>query len=251
VEGEGSLFDRLRAEREVADIQLDLDVGQIDRLSAQARVASFFAPGFDPTDLEAAGELVDAVPVPPLDVLLARALASRSDYLALTFEEARWETERRAAERLKLPRVSVTAGWKRSHTSLVSDSGYAVTANVAVPAFNRGGAQVTRAEVARARVEAERQALHARIDSEVRRAHAAASRYRELVGRYRSDAVARATDLVSIATAAYEEGEYGILEVMDAHRVQLDVELRLLTLSATARGAAIDLDAATGGRTMP
>ena len=47
-QGEGSRFDRLRAEREVADIDTDLGTVAIDRLTAQARLASFFALGTDP-----------------------------------------------------------------------------------------------------------------------------------------------------------------------------------------------------------
>ncbi len=57
--------------------------------------------------------------------------------------------------------------------------------------------------------------------------------------------------MAAIATAAYEEGEYGILELLDAHRVTLGAELRLLDLSAAARRAAIELDRAIGGETTP
>ena len=250
-EGEGSRFDRLRAEREVADIETDLEAVAIDRLGAQARLASFFAPGSDPAGLQAAGRLADGAAVPALEALLTQALARRPDYRALTFGEARWETERRAAERLRFPGVSVTAGWKRTGSTAVRSSGYAVTATVAVPLFNRGQAQVARAEAARGRTDAERQALGTRIESEVRVAHAAASRYRELAASYRAGSVERAAELAAIATAAYEEGEYGILELLDAHRVTLGAELRWLDLSAAARRAAIDLDRAIGGETTP
>ena len=250
-EGEGSRFDRLRAEREVADIDTDLKAVEIDRFGAEARLASFFAPGSDPAGLQAAGRLADGAAVPALDWLLAQALARRPDYRALTFGEARWETERRAAERLRFPEMSVTAGWKRTASPTVSGSGYAVTATVAVPLFNRGQARVARAEAARGRTDAERQALGTRIESEVRVAHAAASRYRALADSYRAGSVERAAELAAIATAAYEEGEYGILELLDAHRVTLGAELRLLELSAAARRAAIELDRAIGGEPTP
>ena len=250
-EGEGSRFDRLRAEREVADIETDLETVAIDRLGAQARLASFFAPGSDPAGLQAAGPLSDGAAVPALDSLLTQAFARRPDYRALTFGEARWETERRAAGRRRFPGVSVTAGLKRTNSPAVSGSGYAVTATVAVPLFNRGQAQVARAEAARGRTDAERQALGTRIESEVRVAHAAASRYRELADSYRSDSVERASELAAIAAAAYEEGEYGVLELLDAHRVTLGAELRLLELSAAARRAAIELGRAIGGETTP
>ena len=250
-QGEGSRFDRLRAEREVAEIGTDLDTVAIDRGTAQARVASFFAPGTDPAGLTAAGRLTEGEKVPDLDALLTQALARRPDYRALTFGEARWATERHAAERLRFPAASVTAGLKRTGPPGARDSGYAVTATLGVPLFNRGQAQVDRAEAARARVSAERLVLGSRIEREVRVAHATASRYRELVDRYRVGSVDRAAELAEIATAAYEEGEYGILELLDAHRVTLGAELRLLELAAAGRRAAIELDSAIGGETTP
>jgi cobalt-zinc-cadmium efflux system outer membrane protein len=250
-EGEGSLFDRLRAEREVADIETDLGTVTIDRLTAQARLASFFAPGVDPARLTAMGSLTDGGTISGLDVLVAQAVAGRSDYRALARSDAQWAIERRAAERLRLPGAAVTAGLKRTGAPTARNSGYAVTANVAVPLFNRGQAQVARADAARGRIDAERQALRIRIESEVRVAHAAASRYRALADTYRLGSVEQAAELASIATAGYEEGEYGILELLDAHRVTLGVELRLLELSAAARRAAIELDRATGMETTP
>ena len=250
-EGEGSRFDRLRTEREVADIETDLQAADIDRLTAQARLASFLAPAADPRTLSAAGRLLDRAAVPSAAELRERALVQRSDYRALILGESRWTTERRAAERLRLPATAVTAGLKRSGVSLARESGYVVAATLAVPLFNRGQQQVARAEAARARTVAERDALRTRIESEVRAAHAEASRYRALAERYRNESVAPAAELAEIAAAAYEEGEYGILELLDAHRVVLRAELRLLELSAAARRAAINLDLAVGREVSP
>lgn len=250
-EGEGSRFDRLRTEREVADVETDLETAVIERLTAQARLAAFLEPGTDAGGLSAVGGLLDAAPVPDPDALVARALARRADYRALASRETRWATERRAAERLRLPSAAVTAGLKWSGPARGRESGYVVAATVGVPFFNRGQAQVARAEAARARTDAERRALRARIRSEVRAAHAAASRYRALADRYRVASVEPAAELAAIATAAYEEGEYGILELLDAHRVVVGAGLRLLDLSAAARRAAIDLDLAAGGEAAP
>ena len=248
-EGEGSSFERMRAEHEIADVTIDLEIIRIGRLQSQARLASYFAPGSDPSQLHAIGHLGKAAPPPALDLILSQAVSNRSDYRALGLDEARWETERRAAERLRFPGAAVTAGIKRSAVANRTDSGYALTATVAIPLFNRGQLQVARAEAARARVDAEQVALRTRIEGEVRSAHAAASRYGAVIQRYRTESLWRAVELVAIATAAYEEGEYGVLELLDSHRVRLDAELRLLGLSAAARHASIELDAAIGGGT--
>ena len=250
-QGEGPRFDRLRVEREEADVQTDLAVAQIGRRMAQARLAAFFATGTDPEGLSAAGNLDARRALSDTTALMARALERRSDYRALTLHVARWETERRAADRLRLPGALLTGGMKRAESSGSGDIGYAVTAALSVPVFDRGQVQVARADAGRARVEAERRALAARIAADVSAAHAAATRYRELADRYRAASVERATELVTIVTAAYEEGEFGILELLDAHHVTLRAQLRLLELSAAARRAAIDLDRAVGEEMTP
>lgn len=250
-EGEGSRFDRLRTEREVADVETDLEAAVIDRLTAQARLAAFLEPGTDPDGLSAVGRLLDAAPAPNPDVFLARALVRRADYRAVTSRERRWATERRAAERLRLPAASVTAGMKRSGATAGNESGYVVAATVGLPLFNRGQLQAARAEAGRARADADRQTLRARIESEVRAAYVSAARYRALAERYRVESVEAAAELAAIAGAAYEEGEYGILELLDAHRVVVGAGLRLLELSAAARRAGIDLDLAAGGEVAP
>lgn len=250
-EGESSRFDRVRAEGEVAEIETDFATVVIDRLTAQARLASFFAPGTEPAGLTAVGQLATNKTIPTLDSLLTQALARRPDYRALTLSEKQWAIERRAAARLRLPAVAVTAGLKRTGGPKARASGYVVTATVGVPLLNRGQEQVARAEAARGRTDAERQALGTRIESDVRVERATASQYRELADSYRTGSVDRAAELTEIATAAYEEGEYGILEVLDAHRVRLRSELRLLELSGAARRAMIELERAIGGQTTP
>ena len=250
-EGEGSRFDRLRVDREIADVEADLEATEIGRLSGQARLAAFFGPGTDTTGLRADGPPMDPEPVSGLDTLLPEALSRRSDYRALELAQSRWETERRAAERLRLPGASLSAGLKRANTPVSSGSGYALTAALSVPLFNRGQAQTARAEAARARSSSERLLLGTQIEGDVRATHAAASRYAQLVVRYRAESVAPAGELVSIATAAYEEGEYGILELLDAHRGKLSAERRLEELAAEARRASIHLDHAVGRRVTP
>ena len=254
-EGEGSRFDRQRAEREVADVEADLAIARIGRSGAQAHLAAFFAPGSDPDALVAAGSLADLAAggaSQSLEALLPRALAQRSDYRALASREARWMIERRAAERLRLPGAAVTAGLKRNATTRRgADAGYAVTATVGVPLFNRGQLQTARAEAARARIEAERHMLRGRIEREVRVARTAASGYLALADEYRATSVEPAAELASIAQAAYEEGEYGVLELLDAHRVTLGAVLREQELLAAARRAMIEFDWAVGEMSSP
>lgn len=250
-EGEGSRFDRLRAEREVAEVDADLALAGIDRRRAQARLAAFFAAGTDPDGLAATGRLDDSPAPPVLAPAAGETPERRPDYRALGLEAERWGAEERAARRLRLPSAQLTGGMKRSGVLGAMESGFVFGASLSVPVFNRGQARAARAAAAGARVEAERRSLAARIAAEVHAASAAAAGARELADRYREDSVARAAELVAIATAGYEEGEFGILELLDAHRVALSAELRSLELSAAARRAAVELDRASGRELTP
>lgn len=250
-QGEGSRFDRLRAEREVAEVDADLALADIARRRAQARLAAFFAEGTDPDGLAAAGRL-DDYPVPDVPARAAGPPSERRPaYRALGLQGERWKAEERAARRLRLPSAQVTGGLKRSGVLGAADTGFVLGASVSVPLFDRGQAQAARAAAARARLEAERRTLAARIAAEVHAASSAAAGARALADRYRDDAVSRAAELVAIADAAYEEGEFGILELLDAHRVSLRANLRALDLAASARRAAIELDRAAGREMTP
>ncbi len=248
-EGEGSRFDRLRVEREVAEVQADLAATELGRAVAQMRLASFFRHGTTPGTLSAVGNLEDR-PVWPVGSAVG-AETQRPDLRALAADEARWEAEGRAAERLRLPTASLSGGLKRAATAGSGATGYAMTAAFSVPIFSRGRAEAARAEAGQARAAAQREALAARIAAEVDVARTTARQYRDLVDRYRAESVDLATELVAIATTAYEEGEYGILELLDAHRVTLHTHLRWIALSAAARRGAISLDHAIGRQVTP
>ena len=248
-EGEGSRFDRLRVEREVAEVEADLAATHIGRDVARTRLASFFRPGTAAATLSAAGSL-DARRALP-GTTAAAAVGQRADYRALRLDEARWDAERRAAERLRLPSASLAGGIKRARTAGSSDTGYAVTAAVNVPIFSRGDSQLIRADAGRARAAAQREVLAGQITADVDAARVTAIQYQKLADRYQADSVGRATALVAIATAAYEEGEYGILELLDAHQITLQTRLRQIALSAAARRGAIALDRALGRQVTP
>ena len=73
----------------------------------------------------------------------------------------------------------------------------------------------------------------------------------ERAARYRQSAAEIAEPLAKIGRVAYEEGELGILELLDSDRQALDARLRILDLAAAARRAAIDLDRAIGREFRP
>ena len=190
-------------------------------------------------------------PPAPADALVAEALASRGDYRAAELAISRVQAERQAAARLAVPTPTLTAGLKHSGLAGLTRSGYQVSVDVPLPLFNRGQASVALAAAQSARTEAELTELRIRIETEVRTAHAVLLVEQRRAAQYRRAATEVAEPLATTGRLAYEEGELGILELLDAERQALDARLRAVELAAAARRAAIDLDRTAGQEFRP
>jgi cobalt-zinc-cadmium efflux system outer membrane protein len=250
-EGEGSAFDRLRAERELADAEASLASTRVLLTQARARLAAFFAPGTNATTLVARGDFSAGAAPPSLEELLARSLQVRGDYLAGQRQLERWGYEQRAAERLRIPEPVVTAGLKRTTLPGARDNGYAVSVTVPLPLFNRGQ---TDAQRARAAAEQTQFAVAARrqwIETEVRAAYESVELRRRIAQQYARELGDKGATLSRIGRLAYQEGEQGILELLDAYRVALFSELQALELAWSAKQAEIELNRAVGEEVLP
>jgi outer membrane protein, heavy metal efflux system len=245
-EGEGSAFDRLRAERELAEVQADLISAQAMTVRSQTEVASFLAPGTESRTLVAQGQLEIGRPLPDLANLVSRALEVRGDYKAQEQQLQQLVWERQAAERLRIPEPIVSAGMKRVATASFADTGHIVSVSVPLPFFNRSRREAAVANANFTRTQAEKQALQQQIASEVKAAYQATEQRRRLAQDYKREVGEKNIELTRVARIAYQEGEHRILELLDAFRVTLRSELRVLDIVAAARLAEVELERAVG-----
>jgi outer membrane protein TolC len=250
--GEGSTYDRMRGQRALVDLEAERSLAAADRARAQGRLAAYLGPDTAAEALVATDDLTPTPPETPLvPALIEQALANRGDYRAAEISIARFEAERSAATRLRIPTPSLTGGLKRSDLGGTTNSGYQVSMDVAIPLFSRGQAATALATAQKERAQAEAESWRLQIEAEVRAAHNVARIQRERVARYQESTTTMAESLAKIGRVGYEEGELGILELLDAERQALDARLRLLELAAAARRAAIDLDRVVGVEFRP
>lgn len=249
--GEGSTYDRLRGERALVDLEADLALAAGARAQAQGHLAGFLGPRVLPEILVAADRLEAVSPRPGLEELIEQALASRGDYQSAELSIARFEAERVAATRLRVPTPTLTGGLKQSDAAGARNSGYQFSIDLTLPLFSRGQAAAALASAQKARAEAEAASRRARIEADVRAAYAVLAIHRERATRYRESAAAISEPLATIGRVGYEEGELTILELLDAERQALDARLRVIELAAAARRAATDLDRVTGQEFRP
>ena len=190
-------------------------------------------------DIHNIARLLDVV---ALSDAMLQARARRTAVQAADAEIARLQFEQQAASRLRWPQPTVAGGWKQTDDGTRSDDGYALPVGLTLPLFATGAADKAAASSALVAAQAHREGVLRDIEAEVRAVHARAHVGAARVRAYDDEALTRSRDLVRIASLAYEEGEVGILELLDAHRTRLGAELRSLDLRVEARLAMIDLD---------
>ena len=250
-EGEGSKFDRLRAEREV--VERETEAGDTEAFIAEyrAELARFLGERFNLEGLTVQGTLAPQYPLPELGDMLASALEARSDY-RVEKERLEWlRLETEAADRLRIPNPVVSGGFKRAAIGDRTANGPVFSVSIDLPLFNKGQVEKQLAEAESARTRARRQVLESQILAEVRAAYDSLRLRREIAETYQEQSQGRTEELRKIAEVGYQEGELGILELLDSYRVAQQAQLRSLELQAAAKLAEVEFDRAIGKEVLP
>jgi outer membrane protein, heavy metal efflux system len=243
--GDAAGFDRLRAEREVLDIDTDRVVAATDRARAQATLASFFVDVPDPSRIVATSRSTAPVALPPLDALVEQAESSRGELLALRREIEAARFAGRAADRRRIPEPELVAGTKSS-TVGGGDIGSVVTVHAAIPLFDRGRPERALAAARAAQAEARAEAFRLVLRGQIAALRAAVTERRQASERYRAQALNSADEIERIARVSYDAGERSILELLDAYRSGVTARVRQATLDAAVRQAEIELEFTSG-----
>jgi len=243
--GDAAGFDRLRAEREVLDVEADLSTIATERARAQATLAAFFAVPVDPATIVAADASTAPTPPPTLGVLVERAESIRGELLAIRKEIDAARLSVRAADRRRVPEPEIAAGTKSS-TARAGDIGGVITVQASVPLFDRGRPERALAEARATEAEARAEAFRLVLRTEIAALRAAVMERRETADRYRTAAVNSAGEIERIAQVSYDAGERGILELLDAYRTGASARIRQTALDAAVRQAEIELEFVSG-----
>jgi outer membrane protein, heavy metal efflux system len=245
-EGDGSRFDRLRAEQELHDAHHFVTSSAVSVIEARATLSALLPRDvaltrvtgiLDPQPLTAAAE-----------VLIAKATSTRAELRALQQLSERATAEAEAVRRARLPSPNIFGGLKRADDVSGRQTGAVFGLSVSVALFDGGGRESARWAAERARVEAERASIEARIRSEIAGASEVLSMRQAALSQEQYGA---ADDLVQIAEVAYREGEVGILELLDAARTASRARVRSIDLRLEARLAQIALERAVGDTLWP
>jgi cobalt-zinc-cadmium efflux system outer membrane protein len=243
--GEAAGFDRLRADREVLDLDASRGIAAAERAQAQAILASYVAGPRSAGAIEAVRPAAASPMLPTVDELLARAETARGDLVALSREFDAAGLAEQAAARRSIPEPELVAGTKSSNAA-GGDIGAIVSVHLTLPLFDRGSAERAAAQARARLVRAEAEVLRATIRAQIEAWRAAVMERRAVAERHRAALVTAADQIERIAQISYEAGERGILELLDAYRTAASARLRQTELDAAVREAEIELEFASG-----
>ena len=243
--GDAAGYDRLRAERELMDLDADLAAARADRARAQAGLAEFFDPSTDVTSLAAADRSPPRTPLPSVEEMLARAQVELPELAALKQELSAAEFARSAAGKRLIPEPEIVAGTKSSNIGS-GGVGSVFGVHVGVPLFDRAKPEHAIAEARRAHTEARIAALQASLRARVAALRGVVNERRQAADSYRASIAVSANQLERIARVSYEAGERGILELLDDYRTSTAARVRQTSLDSATRQAEIELELVSG-----
>jgi len=151
----------------------------------------------------------------------------------------------RAADRRRLPEPELLAGTKSSSVG-AGDVGSVVTVRAAIPLFDRARPERALAAARAAQAEARAASFRVVLRGEVAALREAVVQRRVAAERYRAEAINSAAQIERIAQVAYDAGERGILELLDAYRIGASARIRQAALDSAVRQAEIELAFASG-----
>lgn len=237
--GEVSGYDRRRLERERIGAEARLAAERGALIAAQRRLAVLLGV----EQLDGVTLQLPAAPAIPAEAELIARIEQRPDVTALVTRIEAATLDRRAAERWRVPLFDLTAGSKTTEAA----SGAILGAGITLPLFHRNQDELLRARAELAMLEAQRSLLMTRARGEAGGLAAEARELRHAARLFREQALPTSGRLTATAEAAYQAGEIGILELLDAYRTALDAELEAADLEERAREAEIELARALGG----
>jgi outer membrane protein, heavy metal efflux system len=249
-EGEGTKYDRLRAERERTELMAEMALIRAELALDRSQLLAFLPP--DTSIPTVAGQIESTLAAPNPSELVQRAIAAREDYRAELKRAEQYRLEQRAAERLRYPDPVLSAGLKRAdlgqRTTGPRDiaNGPVIGLTVPIPFFNKGQTEVARFAAEQERVGARLQILAQQIRSAVEGSVQAFQIRASARDEYARELAASGPELIRIATIAYQEGEIGILQLLDAYRTQRLAQLRMLDIHSAVKDAQIELEKAIG-----
>lgn len=246
--GDVSGYDRLRISREKVSILAQQRHNQTSYQAAWQKLIGIIGVKDSKTFDGVMGEL-PPTDLPPISTVLD-GLTQQPELLQLQHQANAARLAIRAADRSKMPEITLGVGHKSLDGPIADESGLMLTASIPVPLLDRKqGARLSASSKVR-QAESEYQLLLNQMKAHARGLWYQANQLAENAQLFREQSVNASFELVRIAETAYDSNEIGVLELIDAYHSALEAEMMALKLALEARLTRIDLDRVFKGASL-
>ncbi len=235
--GEVGRLELIRAEAEVVVARTAANSAQLRYVTALSQLRAAVAAPLD-SNLEIAGDLASAVQFPVLDELRQEVL-DQYPPLALARSEVRRAEARLAYETaLRIPQPVVRAEVDRPPDTPT----YRIGVEFPLPLWNRREGPIAEAADQLRQAQALARSREVETLASIESAYGRYQTASQQLAAFEQGLLHEAEEAVRAAQTAYQLGERGILEVLDAQRVLRTVSLDFLNAQFDRQAAQIDLD---------
>ena len=241
--GAAPRLEALQAGLALAQAQNEVSVARGEATAARAELNALLAY---PSD--AAPSLADALdggPLPSLDAATQQTIASNAELNVLQKRIDEAKARAGLARALRRPDPSVMGALTYDAPGEFT-TGWRVGANIALPIFTTGKADVTVADATVARAEADRQARLAAITGAVAAALAHATAAHQALDRYTTELLPASQQVEQMADESYRAGQTGLPAYLQTVQAARDVRTRALQAGLDYQLALADLERAIG-----
>ncbi|MBS1832053.1 MAG: TolC family protein [Acidobacteria bacterium] len=239
--GEAGRLELIRAETEVATAKNAVATARLQYVAelSQLRAAIGLPAG---TDIDQQGALDVPVPLPSLDEL-RQQLLDKHPALALARSEIRRADARLDYENaLKRPQPSLRAEYERPPDS----PNYRIGISIPLPVWNRREGPIAEAVALVKEAQAIAATRQIQLLAGLESAYGRYQTTTQLLETYQQGILVGAEAAVRAAQAAYQLGERGIVDVLDAQRALRTVRLDFLNAQYDRQQALVDIDELRG-----
>lgn len=231
------LIERSRYENLLADIE-------IRGSSVRRSLALLILPELNLTEVSPTGLEADTPPERVFEFIAGEVVPRRQEIAAAQAAVGAATADVRLRRAERVPDVTATGGYKRQSDGL---RGAFLGVAIPIPLFNRNAGAVAGAEARVGTLETRLALTRRQVDNDLRRAverYESVKRRADLLGHDVPDA---SSDVLHIAQVAYDLGEMGLLELLDAAEALSGARTASAQLRAELWTAYYNLERAIGG----
>ncbi len=240
-------FSGLQVQRfnvELSRYRKQRDQVQLNLKQTGNRLATYLFLG---EDLDTEFQLSDSLTVDPINVqkrtLIQYALANRADLSALEQMVGASELKYKVEKRNRLPDLNLNIGYKEQSDGA---EGFVIGGSIKLPIFNqnRGNVAITQAETRSRQTELtlKQQAVRNQVSTAYKRVQLVLEQWKS-IQEGRMD-----PSMLEAAQAAYQQGRYSLVELLDATQAYVDGQTMIYETIADYNQALFELNVQSAGR---